>query len=83
MESSGPIEHFRTRKPQTCYVHKIGALKFIQTTILLINCFLQMIFEWNQLQELCFTVPNPVGSQQIFLKTIPNQNQFWRHLTLV
>jgi hypothetical protein len=45
MKSSGHVEHFRTQKIQTCYVHKLGAFKLIQTTILIIIQILKMILE--------------------------------------
>jgi hypothetical protein len=50
MESYEHVEHFRMKKHQSCYVHKLGAFKFIQNTTLIITWILKMIFKWNQLQ---------------------------------
>jgi hypothetical protein len=39
---------------QTCFVHKLGALKSIQFTILLITKNLKLLFNWFLLQWFCF-----------------------------
>jgi hypothetical protein len=56
MDSLQLVKHFRIKKHQSWYVHKLDALKSIQITTLIIIWFLKMIFEWIQLQQLGFTV---------------------------
>jgi hypothetical protein len=62
MDSSEHVEHFRIKKHQSWYVHKLGAFKSIQITTLIIILILKMIFEWFQLQQLGITVSYPVAS---------------------
>jgi hypothetical protein len=57
MESYEHVEHFRIKKYQSWYMHKLGTFKSIQITTLIIIWFLKMILGWIQLQQLCITVP--------------------------
>jgi hypothetical protein len=55
MFSSGLVDHSRTIKFQTCYVHKLGTLKSFQTTILCITKNLKLLFIWFHLHWFGFT----------------------------
>jgi hypothetical protein len=62
MDSLELVEHFRIKKHQIWYVHKLGTFKSIQITTLIIIWVLELILEWIQLQQLCVTVSYPVAS---------------------
>jgi hypothetical protein len=50
MDSSKYVEHFRIKKHQSWYVHKLGTFKYIQITTLIITWILKIILKWIQLQ---------------------------------
>jgi hypothetical protein len=70
MESYEHVEHFRIKKHQSWYVHKLGTFKSIKMTTLIIILFLKMILRWIQLQKLCIIVPYPVASLPWFLESL-------------
>jgi hypothetical protein len=69
MDSLEYVDHYKIKIFQTWNMHKLATIKFNQITNLIIIWILKLILEWNHLQWLCVTVPNPLASLSKIIET--------------